>query len=149
MKPMWVQHGEIKWLTLECLRYLTSVGVLVTFTLNILGHWSLHVEILFFGEHWFLWLLGSELPEHVVFCSAEKGVVFGSPLTEEGIAQVSQLIEYLHKSKWLCLLSFYPSGYLSGPPQVSGADRVTSSELSSSRSLGLRWATVPQNCLGV
>ncbi|XP_074856062.1 rho GTPase-activating protein 19 isoform X2 [Carettochelys insculpta] len=27
----------------------------------------------------------------------EKGVVFGSPLTEEGIAQVSQLIEYLHK----------------------------------------------------
>ncbi|XP_030309204.1 rho GTPase-activating protein 19 isoform X3 [Calypte anna] len=28
----------------------------------------------------------------------EKGVVFGSPLTEEGIAQVSQLIEYLHKN---------------------------------------------------
>ncbi|KAJ7399225.1 Rho GTPase-activating protein 19 [Pitangus sulphuratus] len=28
----------------------------------------------------------------------EKGVVFGSPLTEEGIAQVSQLIEYLHKT---------------------------------------------------
>lgn len=52
-----------------------------------------------------MWLLGSELSEHVVFCSAEKGVVFGSPLTEEGIAQVSQLIEYLHKSKWLCLLS--------------------------------------------
>ncbi|XP_059586243.1 rho GTPase-activating protein 19 isoform X1 [Alligator mississippiensis] len=29
---------------------------------------------------------------------ADKGVVFGSPLTEEGIAQVSQLIEYLHKN---------------------------------------------------
>lgn len=29
----------------------------------------------------------------------EKGVVFGSPLTEEGIAQIYQLIEYLHKSK--------------------------------------------------
>ncbi|OBS65152.1 hypothetical protein A6R68_06312 [Neotoma lepida] len=28
----------------------------------------------------------------------EKGVVFGSPLTEEGIAQIYQLIEYLHKS---------------------------------------------------
>ncbi|XP_019411813.1 PREDICTED: rho GTPase-activating protein 19 isoform X2 [Crocodylus porosus] len=28
----------------------------------------------------------------------DKGVVFGSPLTEEGIAQVSQLIEYLHKN---------------------------------------------------
>lgn len=41
--------------------------------------------------------------EHVIFCSAEKGVVFGSPLTEEGIAQVSQLIEYLHKSKCFCL----------------------------------------------
>ncbi|XP_075790593.1 rho GTPase-activating protein 19 isoform X2 [Pelodiscus sinensis] len=27
----------------------------------------------------------------------DKGVVFGSPLTEEGIAQVSQLIEHLHK----------------------------------------------------
>nr|XP_028586369.1 rho GTPase-activating protein 19 isoform X1 [Podarcis muralis] len=27
----------------------------------------------------------------------EKGVVFGAPLTEEGIAQISQLIEYLHK----------------------------------------------------
>lgn len=94
-----------------------------------------------------MWLWGSELCEHVVFCSAEKGVVFGSPLTEEGIAQVSQLIEYLHKSKWLCLLSSYPSGYLSGPPQVSGADRVTSFELPSSRSLGLHWATVPQNCL--
>ncbi|POI31059.1 hypothetical protein CIB84_005190, partial [Bambusicola thoracicus] len=39
-----------------------------------------------------------ELLEHVIFCSAEKGVVFGSPLTEEGIAQVSQLIEYLHKN---------------------------------------------------
>uniref|UniRef100_A0A8C5KGC0 Rho GTPase-activating protein 19 n=1 Tax=Jaculus jaculus TaxID=51337 RepID=A0A8C5KGC0_JACJA len=28
----------------------------------------------------------------------EKGVVFGSPLTEEGIAQIYQLIEYLHKN---------------------------------------------------
>uniref|UniRef100_A0ABM5G2D0 Rho GTPase-activating protein 19 isoform X1 n=1 Tax=Pogona vitticeps TaxID=103695 RepID=A0ABM5G2D0_9SAUR len=28
----------------------------------------------------------------------EKGVVFGAPLTEEGIAQISQLIEYLHKN---------------------------------------------------
>ncbi|XP_054839102.1 rho GTPase-activating protein 19 [Eublepharis macularius] len=28
----------------------------------------------------------------------EKGLVFGAPLTEEGIAQVSQLIEYLHKN---------------------------------------------------
>ncbi|XP_073934707.1 rho GTPase-activating protein 19 isoform X3 [Castor canadensis] len=28
----------------------------------------------------------------------EKGVVFGSPLTEEGIAQIYQLIEYLHKT---------------------------------------------------
>ncbi|KAJ6669178.1 hypothetical protein lerEdw1_007987 [Lerista edwardsae] len=27
----------------------------------------------------------------------EKGVVFGAPLTEEGIAQISQLMEYLHK----------------------------------------------------
>ncbi|XP_053306010.1 rho GTPase-activating protein 19 [Spea bombifrons] len=27
----------------------------------------------------------------------EKGVVFGAPLTEEGIAQIYQLIEYLHK----------------------------------------------------
>lgn len=88
----------------------------------LLGHWSLHVEILFFGEHWFLWLLGSELPEYLVFCSAEKGVVFGSPLTEEGIAQVSQLIEYLHKSKWLWLLSSYPNGCLSGPPQVCSGD---------------------------
>lgn len=115
----------------------------MTFTLNILGHRSLHAAVLFFGEHSFL----SELPEHVVFCSAEKGVVFGSPLTEEGIAQVSQLIEYLHKSKWLSLLSSYPNWCLHGPPQVSGADRVTSSELSSSKSLGLHWATVPQNCL--
>lgn len=73
--------------------------------------------------------------------------MFGSPLTEEGIAQVSQLIEYLHKSKWLCLLSSHPNGYLSGPPQVSSANRVTSSELSSSRTLGLHWTTVPQNCL--
>ncbi|MEE6486149.1 hypothetical protein FKM82_014525 [Ascaphus truei] len=28
----------------------------------------------------------------------EKGVVFGAPLTEEGIAQIFQLIEYLHKN---------------------------------------------------
>ncbi|XP_053548936.1 rho GTPase-activating protein 19 [Bombina bombina] len=28
----------------------------------------------------------------------EKGLVFGAPLTEEGIAQIYQLIEYLHKS---------------------------------------------------
>ncbi|KAJ1140958.1 hypothetical protein NDU88_007295 [Pleurodeles waltl] len=28
----------------------------------------------------------------------EKGVVFGAPLTEEGIAQIYQLIEYLHKN---------------------------------------------------
>ncbi|XP_061490391.1 rho GTPase-activating protein 19 isoform X2 [Rhineura floridana] len=28
----------------------------------------------------------------------EEGVVFGAPLTEEGIAQISQLIEYLHKN---------------------------------------------------
>ncbi|ETE64443.1 Rho GTPase-activating protein 19, partial [Ophiophagus hannah] len=28
----------------------------------------------------------------------EKGVVFGAPLTEEGIAQISQLVEYLHKN---------------------------------------------------
>ncbi|XP_016075458.1 PREDICTED: rho GTPase-activating protein 19 isoform X2 [Miniopterus natalensis] len=28
----------------------------------------------------------------------EKGVVFGSPLTEEGIAQIYQLIEYLHRN---------------------------------------------------
>uniref|UniRef100_A0A6I8PFZ3 Rho GTPase-activating protein 19 n=1 Tax=Ornithorhynchus anatinus TaxID=9258 RepID=A0A6I8PFZ3_ORNAN len=28
----------------------------------------------------------------------DKGVVFGSPLTEEGIAQIYQLIEYLHKN---------------------------------------------------
>ncbi|KAM8924488.1 rho GTPase-activating protein 19 [Pelodytes ibericus] len=27
----------------------------------------------------------------------DKGIVFGSPLTEEGIAQIYQLIEYLHK----------------------------------------------------
>lgn len=33
------------------------------------------------------------------FFLLEKGVVFGSPLTEEGIAQIYQLIEYLHKSK--------------------------------------------------
>ncbi|XP_038957348.1 rho GTPase-activating protein 19 isoform X5 [Rattus norvegicus] len=30
--------------------------------------------------------------------TGEKGVVFGSPLTEEGIAQIYQLIEYLHKN---------------------------------------------------
>lgn len=71
----------------------------MTFTLSVLGHWSLHAETLFFGDHSSLGLLGSDLPEHIIFCSAEKGVVFGSPLTEEGIAQVSQLIEYLHKSK--------------------------------------------------
>lgn len=29
----------------------------------------------------------------------EKGLVFGAPLTEEGIAQIYQLIEYLSKSK--------------------------------------------------
>uniref|UniRef100_A0A8D2LEZ0 Rho GTPase-activating protein 19 n=1 Tax=Varanus komodoensis TaxID=61221 RepID=A0A8D2LEZ0_VARKO len=28
----------------------------------------------------------------------QKGLVFGAPLTEEGIAQISQLIEYLHKN---------------------------------------------------
>ncbi|XP_072280421.1 rho GTPase-activating protein 19 [Pyxicephalus adspersus] len=28
----------------------------------------------------------------------EKGIVFGAPLTEEGIAQIYQLIEYLHKN---------------------------------------------------
>lgn len=33
------------------------------------------------------------------FFFLEKGVIFGSPLTEEGIAQIYQLIEYLHKSK--------------------------------------------------
>lgn len=75
------------------------------------------------------------LLEHLIFCSAEKGVVFGSPLTEEGIAQVSQLIEYLHKSECFCLALFLSQG-VSGPPQVSGAGRVESSEFSSSRSCG-------------
>ncbi|XP_073408970.1 rho GTPase-activating protein 19 [Dendrobates tinctorius] len=28
----------------------------------------------------------------------EKGIIFGAPLTEEGIAQIYQLIEYLHKN---------------------------------------------------
>ncbi|TNN75307.1 Rho GTPase-activating protein 19 [Liparis tanakae] len=31
----------------------------------------------------------------------DKGVVFGAPLTEEGIAQIYQLIEYLSKSEYL------------------------------------------------
>ncbi|MGH0123114.1 UNVERIFIED_CONTAM: hypothetical protein FKN15_049653 [Acipenser sinensis] len=31
----------------------------------------------------------------------DKGVVFGAPLTEEGIAQICQLIEYLHKNMTL------------------------------------------------
>lgn len=33
-------------------------------------------------------------------CLSEKGVIFGAPLTEEGIAQIYQLIEYLSKSKY-------------------------------------------------
>lgn len=35
-------------------------------------------------------------------CLTEKGVIFGAPLTEEGIAQIYQLIEYLSKSKYHC-----------------------------------------------
>lgn len=31
---------------------------------------------------------------------SDKGVVFGAPLTEEGIAQIYQLIEYLSKSEY-------------------------------------------------
>lgn len=34
-----------------------------------------------------------------MFLISEKGVIFGAPLTEEGIAQMYQLIEYLGKSK--------------------------------------------------
>lgn len=108
----------------------------MTFTLSILGHWSLHPEILFFGDQSCLWLLGSELPEDIIFCSADKGVVFGSPLTEEGIAQVSQLIEYLHKSKSLCLAVFL-SQRVSVWPTSGLWCRVKSSELSSSGSLRL------------
>lgn len=33
----------------------------------------------------------------------DKGVVFGAPLTEEGIAQIYQLIEYLSKSEYLII----------------------------------------------
>lgn len=43
---------------LGVLVYLTSVGVLVTFSLSVLGHWSLHAKILFSGDHFSLWLLG-------------------------------------------------------------------------------------------
>lgn len=35
----------------------------------------------------------------LLFFLSEKGVIFGAPLTEEGIAQIYQLIEYLGKSK--------------------------------------------------
>lgn len=70
----------------------TTLGVLGT-GLCMLRSCSLGTTPL--CDCWFL----SCLNTFVTFCSAEKGVVFGSPLTEEGIAQVSQLIEYLHKSK--------------------------------------------------
>ncbi|XP_070925469.1 rho GTPase-activating protein 19 isoform X7 [Macaca nemestrina] len=46
-------------------------------------------------------LLASSSPPTSASQSAgitEKGVIFGSPLTEEGIAQIYQLIEYLHKN---------------------------------------------------
>lgn len=33
-------------------------------------------------------------------CLSEKGVVFGAPLTEEGIARIYQLIEYLSKREY-------------------------------------------------
>lgn len=36
----------------------------------------------------------------VISCLSEKGVVFGAPLTEEGIAQIYQLIEYLSRSEY-------------------------------------------------
>lgn len=35
-----------------------------------------------------------------ICCLSDKGVVFGAPLTEEGIAQIYQLIEYLSKSEY-------------------------------------------------
>lgn len=44
-------------------------------------------------------LCDTALSYDIFFFLLEKGVVFGSPLTEEGIAQIYQLIEYLHKSK--------------------------------------------------
>lgn len=39
----------------------------------------------------------------------DKGVIFGAPLTEEGIAQIYQLIEYLSKSKFNTGGSLRPS----------------------------------------
>ncbi|XP_056385822.1 rho GTPase-activating protein 19 isoform X2 [Hyla sarda] len=42
----------------------------------------------------------------------EKGIVFGAPLTEEGIAQIYQLIEYLHKN----LMLFDDKGNRMGVP---------------------------------
>lgn len=36
----------------------------------------------------------------------DKEVVFGTPLTEGGIAQIYQLIEYLSKSELIMLLQF-------------------------------------------
>lgn len=35
-----------------------------------------------------------------VHCYSEKGAVFGAPLTEEGIARIYQLIEYLSKREF-------------------------------------------------
>ena len=39
---------------------------------------------------------------------SDKGVIFGAPITEEGIAQIYQLIEYLSKSKYDTLFPLSP-----------------------------------------
>lgn len=49
---------------------------------------------------------------HCFLYCPDKGVVFGMPLTEEGIAQIYQLIMYLIKSKsaifnFICLQSHH------------------------------------------
>lgn len=45
-----------------------------------------------------------------MFYLSDKGVVFGAPLTEEGIAQIYQLIEYLSKSEYHLIAYLQPSG---------------------------------------
>lgn len=45
-----------------------------------------------------------------MWCLSDKGVIFGAPLTEEGISQIFQLIEYLSKSEYYVIYmhNIYP-----------------------------------------
>lgn len=56
------------------------------------------------------WVLNNKSISIFYVFISEKGVIFGAQLTEEGIAQIYQLIEYLGKSKLSCFLLFCIKG---------------------------------------